>query len=106
MAATCAMPVPIEPAPSTPTEVCAPSDRSVIGSSAREARLALLEKRPHPFREIGRPAGFALQLGFDLELRVEIVRKRLIECALRQPEPARRLCSKPTSNAARLVEQP
>src|SRR5580692_2790936 len=71
-AATCAIPAPIAPAPTTPTITFDPPLAVISLSAAREVRLPLLEKRLHALGVIGALPRFALDLLFVVELRGEI----------------------------------
>src|SRR5690348_7269867 len=86
-AATCAIPVPIAPAPTTPTTVVLSSAMLLPG----EHWLSLFEKRVHTLGVISRPASLALQFLFEIQLIVEVDAERRVEAPFDQPEPARGL---------------
>src|SRR5579872_4664899 len=81
--ATCAIPVPMAPAPSTPT-IC-------IGLFPGERRRPLLLEGAHAFFVIRGPRRQALQLALELELVFEAVRHGLVERALDEAQGPRRL---------------
>src|SRR5262245_66343090 len=87
-AATWAMPVPMAPAPTTPTTISSPSTMS----ASCERRLSLLEEGVYAFAIVVRLSRLALQRLFDVELRVQIDAQRLVESALDEPKRMRRLC--------------
>src|ERR1043166_6516458 len=73
-AATWAMPLPIAPAPSTPTVASVPR---AVTSPAGERGLPLLQERLHSLAIVGAPPREALAFRFHLELLLErIVRRR------------------------------
>src|SRR5690242_17497835 len=92
------MPVPIAPAPTTPTRIELPAAAltTIPGdegprSATLEARLSLLEKGPHTLGVIRGATRFALQLLLVVELRFEIDAERAVEGALDETKAARRL---------------
>src|SRR6185436_19364912 len=87
IAATCAIPVPMAPAPMTPTTVFSSS----AISAALEGRFAFLEECGHTFAIVVSTSCLALKLLLEIELRVEIDSQRSIEAALDESEPAGRL---------------
>ena len=60
------------------------------GHCPRELRLALLEEGGDALGVVGGPPGLALQVALEVELGVEAVRRRRLDRALGQPEPAGR----------------
>jgi hypothetical protein len=66
-----------------------------IGSSAREARRALLLERAHAFAIVVAQARLALQVALEIELRVERVRRRRVKGLLQQTiAPGRPACQR------------
>src|SRR6185503_15171001 len=96
------MPVPIAPAPTTPTTSW---DLVIPRSSSLEARLSLLEKRAHAFRVVRRSARLALQRLLVVELRREVDAERAVECPLDETEPARGLSREVARDGKRLLLQ-
>src|SRR6186997_2414542 len=84
-AATCAIPRPIAPAPTTPT-----ISGGFDTSATLEPWLSLLDERANPFGVVLGAAGLTLQLDLERELGLEIVSRARVEAALDQPERSRR----------------
>src|ERR1043166_7909516 len=86
-AATWAIPLPIAPAPSTPTVASGPR----LTSFANEGGLSLLEKRLHPLGIVLTAAGETLIFGLELELLFQRVVRRSREHLLDQRQGVGRL---------------
>src|SRR5215467_10182537 len=95
------MPVPIAPAPITPTVI--PSSSTKL--SSLEDGAALLEESVNTLRVVFGAPSLALQFLLIIELRLQVDAERSIESALGESEAARRHCCELLRRAGRRLEQ-
>jgi hypothetical protein len=72
-----------------------------------EAGGSFLLERRHALLIVARVRGLALELGFQIQLCIEVIRQRGVEGAFGEPEPAGRLAGEPLRQGpGRLQENP
>src|SRR5262249_45733211 len=100
-AATWAIPVPIAPAPTTPTV----TESLSTCLSALERRLPFFEECMNSFRVVLGASGLPLQLLLEIQLLLQVEAKGAIEATFRKSEAARRHGGELSRNAGRRFEQ-